>query len=76
MIATENGNDEMVELLLSSGADVNIGDNEGKTSLHIASKMGQRKLVKLLLSDPNVCFMIIYPYLILVNSTFVLYANM
>ncbi len=48
--AVFRGNDEVVELLLRSGADPNIGDRIGATPLFYAIWTGQERMVELLLS--------------------------
>jgi ankyrin repeat protein len=61
--AAENGNVELVDLLLSkghskiiamllrTGADVSAQDNSGKTALHYAAQKGNLEVVELLLSN-------------------------
>jgi len=44
----------IVQLLLAHKIDVNAGDMDGDTPLHIATKVGSEQSVKLLLSDPRV----------------------
>lgn len=48
--SSDNGNLESVNLLLDSGADVDIQDVNGWTSLHKACEKGNLELVGLLLS--------------------------
>ena len=48
--AAWNGHKEVVELLLSQGADKNATDHEGKTVLHSAAWRGNKEIVELLLS--------------------------
>ena len=50
MHATENGNINIVELLLKREADINIKATDGRTALAIASKKGQ-KIIEELLKD-------------------------
>jgi ankyrin repeat protein len=47
--AVYQGNEEMVELLLASKANVNATCKDGRTVLHMAGQQGHRKLIKLLL---------------------------
>ena len=49
MIACENGNIEMAELLLSKGANVNMQTNNGSSSLMVASRYGHSDVVQTLL---------------------------
>jgi len=56
-IAAENGNVEMIELLLDIGASINAVDNSGATALRLASRLGRVKAVQYLLrrgADPDV----------------------
>ena len=49
--------EKCAEMLLKSGADPNITDENGETALHIACRYGNLKLVKLLLNDgASPCF--------------------
>lgn len=43
----------MVQALLAQGAEVNIQDDEGSTSLMCASEHGHAEIVKLLLAHPD-----------------------
>lgn len=55
--ASISGNAEMARMLLSHGADPNVRDNAGKTSLMCAALGGHKDLAKALLeagADPNV----------------------
>lgn len=47
--AVYRGNEEMVELLLNSKANINATCKDGKTVLHIAAEQGHRKLIRFLL---------------------------
>lgn len=49
-IASREGNYEIVELLITNGAEVNVSDNEGWTPLMRASLGGHAEIVELLLS--------------------------
>ena len=42
------GDKEIVDLLLSKGADVNNKDKNGVTPLHWAAKLGHKEVVELL----------------------------
>jgi len=48
--AADNGNKEVVELLLAKGADVNAKADNGNTPLHLAIHKGNKDIVKLLIS--------------------------
>ncbi len=47
--AAIDGSEEVIELLLSRGADVNAPSSEGYTSLHNAARSGHKQIIKLLL---------------------------
>ncbi|RMZ47393.1 NACHT and Ankyrin domain protein [Aspergillus flavus] len=47
--AAYRGHDEMVSFLLDNGADGNAVTRNGSTALHLATKYGQRKVMKVLL---------------------------
>ncbi|KAJ5430099.1 hypothetical protein N7491_007115 [Penicillium cf. griseofulvum] len=47
--AVYRGNEEMVELLLNSKANINATCKDGQTVLHIAAEQGHRKLIRFLL---------------------------
>ncbi|CAG8222257.1 unnamed protein product [Penicillium nalgiovense] len=47
--AVYRGNEEMVELLLNSNANINATCKDGKTVLHMAAEQGHRKLIRFLL---------------------------
>ncbi|XP_075104124.1 uncharacterized protein LOC107778106 isoform X1 [Nicotiana tabacum] len=48
--ATSSGNVEIVEILLSRGADVNLKNDGGRTALHYAASKGRVKIAELLIS--------------------------
>jgi ankyrin repeat protein len=50
MLAVTHGKIDLVELLLSNGAAVNLQDSEGSTALMYAVEHGLLNIVKLLLS--------------------------
>ena len=50
MVAAFYGRKEIVELLLSKGADVNAKDSKGETALMVAAFYGRKETVELLLS--------------------------
>lgn len=49
MIAVQNGHTRAAEKLIMSGADVDLKDTYGRTSLHRASANGHIECVELLL---------------------------
>ena len=49
MIASLNGNTEDVEVLLRRGAEIDSGDNDGRSALELASGRGHIDIVRLLL---------------------------
>ena len=51
MMASRQGHDEVVALLLANGADVNKPRNDGVTPLMLAASGGKEKVVKLLLEN-------------------------
>ncbi|XP_068145167.1 KN motif and ankyrin repeat domain-containing protein 2 isoform X2 [Drosophila tropicalis] len=53
MLAVSHGNSDMVNLLLSNGADINIQDEDGSTALMCAAEHGRLDIVKYLLSNPD-----------------------
>ncbi|XP_067627260.1 KN motif and ankyrin repeat domain-containing protein 2 isoform X2 [Eurosta solidaginis] len=53
MLAVSHCNNEMVELLLAAGADINIQDEDGSTALMCAAEHGRTDIVKHLLSQPD-----------------------
>lgn len=48
-LATQDGYQEIVQILLKNGADVNAKDNDGNTALHAAAGKGNQAIAKLLL---------------------------
>jgi ankyrin repeat protein len=51
IFAAERGNNKMVELLISKGADINAKDEEGRTALMSAAFYGRKETVNLLISN-------------------------
>ncbi len=49
LIASQKGNQEIVELLIKNGADVNAKNKEGESSLILASQYGHQEIVELLI---------------------------
>jgi len=47
-MASDNGNIDIVELLLDNDSDPNIVDNDGKTALMCATDRGNTGIVKLI----------------------------
>lgn len=50
-LASHNGNDITVQLLLRNGADINWCKNDGSSSLDIACRNGHSSTVQLLLDN-------------------------
>ncbi|XP_021917735.1 uncharacterized protein LOC110828893 isoform X3 [Zootermopsis nevadensis] len=53
MLAVSHGRLDMVRLLVETGADMNIQDEDGSTSLMCAAEHGHTEIVKYLLSQPD-----------------------
>lgn len=53
MLAVSHGNLEMVQLLLATGADINLQDEDGSTALMCAAENGRIDIVKHLLSHSD-----------------------
>lgn len=53
MLAVSHGRYEMVNMLLETGADMNIQDEDGSTALMCAAEHGHANIVKLFLSQPE-----------------------
>lgn len=53
MLAVSHGRMDMVKVLLGSGSEVNIQDDEGSTALMCASEHGHTDIVCLLLAQPG-----------------------
>jgi ankyrin repeat protein len=49
-LASQEGYDDIVQLLLDHGADANREDSHGSTPLHLASQEGHDHIVRLLLN--------------------------
>lgn len=54
MLAVSHGRLDMVQLLVESGADLNIRDEDGSTALMCAAEHGQTDTVKYLIGQPDV----------------------
>lgn len=54
MLASSKGHVEIVDMLLSTSADVNIRDNKGNTALHHAIMKHHWNVVQILLGHPNI----------------------
>lgn len=50
-IASRNGNEAAVQLLIENGADVNATNKTGETALHKAAEIDRHTMVKLLLEN-------------------------
>lgn len=53
----EEGNSEMIKLILDTGGDPNVKDSKGDTALMVAIRAGNLEIVKLLMeagADPNI----------------------
>jgi ankyrin repeat protein len=46
----EHSHKDVIELLLSKGADIHTEDNDGQTALHWALERGDKNIVEFLLS--------------------------
>jgi ankyrin repeat protein len=53
MLAVSHGRLDMVRLLVETGADMNIQDEDGSTALMCAAEHGHIEIVKHLLSHPD-----------------------
>lgn len=53
MLAASHGKLEVIELLLESGADVNIQDDDGSTALMCAAEHGYLDIVNALVAHPG-----------------------
>lgn len=51
MIACENNNKEIIELLIKKGANINDVDHNNRTALHEACKKGNLEVVKILIEN-------------------------
>ena len=48
-MASENGNKDIVELLIEKGIDINLNDKLGNNALHFASQNCHKDIVDLLI---------------------------
>ena len=53
MLASSRGREDIVEMLLEAGADVNAQDDDGSTALMCAAEHGCVNIVKMLLAHPD-----------------------
>jgi len=53
MLASSRGREDVVEMLLEAGADVNAQDDDGSTALMCAAEHGCISIVKMLLAHPD-----------------------
>lgn len=65
MLAVSHGRIDMVQMLLDSGADINIQDEDGSTALMCAAEHNHIQIVKLLLAQPD-CDLTITDYVCLI----------
>ena len=49
--ASQNGDAEVVQMLIQNGCDVNSKDTYGQTALHWASENGHAKVVQILIQN-------------------------
>jgi len=61
MLAVSHGNEEMINMLLDAGADINIQDEDGSTALMCAAEHGRADVIKTLLSHPDCDSLVICP---------------
>ena len=54
MLSAKNGHVDVVNILLNSGANVNIQANDGKTALFLAAENGHINVVRRLLMVKNI----------------------
>src|SRR6218665_836124 len=52
MLASSHGRSEMVSLLLESGAEINLQDEDGSTALMCATEHGHNEVIRTLLNHP------------------------
>jgi ankyrin repeat protein len=50
-LATENGHDGAVQVLMRQGADINAKDRDGRAALHFAAEQGHKAILRLLLEN-------------------------
>ncbi|KAL4429689.1 hypothetical protein ABPG74_017098 [Tetrahymena malaccensis] len=58
IIASIGGYEDVLQLLMTAGADINFQDNNGNTALHHACLNGNKRIVEMLLKKPSLDYKI------------------